>query len=109
MAILVLSRKMSNNDQNLTKHHQKCDGIDAANRKCNKCNKNFTKLGLMRHQPDCHGTEVPECSEMFTKPNALKKHKDEEHKMEIVKSKDICYHWRRGHCIKGNECQFSHA
>ena len=63
----------------------------------------------MRHQPGCHGTECPVCGEMFTNSNTLKKHKDEEHKMEVVMSKEICYHWRRGHCFKGDECKFSHA
>ena len=105
----IYCSKTFNNEHNLAKHHQKCDSIEAANSKCNKCNKNFTKPGLMRHQPGCHGTECPVCGEMFTNPNTLKRHEDDEHKMEVVKSKEICYHWRRGHCFKGDECKFSHA
>ena len=29
--------------------------------------------------------------------------------MELVRSKAVCYHWRRGHCDRGNTCHFSHV
>ena len=29
--------------------------------------------------------------------------------MEVVKSKEVCFHWRRGHCSKGDRCRFSHV
>ena len=29
--------------------------------------------------------------------------------MEVVKSKEVCFHWRRGHCSKGDSCRFSHV
>ena len=29
--------------------------------------------------------------------------------MDVVRSKEVCHHWRRGHCEKGERCLFSHV
>ena len=29
--------------------------------------------------------------------------------MQVVESKEVCFHWRRGHCFKGDTCRFSHV
>ena len=29
--------------------------------------------------------------------------------MELVKSRIVCKHWKKGNCIKGNTCMFSHV
>ena len=92
------------NERELAEHHKNGEEIDTANSTCSKCNQKFTKQGIRRHKQICHGplTDLycPECGEECSNGNALKKHQDEEHKMERVKSRVVCKHWRRGHCDK---------
>ena len=101
------------NEQELVKHHKECTNIGTANSKCNKCNNMFTYNGLKRHKQNCHGDneahECTECGETFQSKKAVKNHEDNEHPMEVVKSKEVCFHWRRGHCFKGDSCRFSHV
>ena len=105
--------KICNDSQELVEHHKKCNNIGRANSKCYKCSEMFTYQGLKRHKLNCHqGTEeheCPVCGEVFQSSNAVKKHEDKEHPMEVVKSKEVCFHWRRGHCSKGDRCRFSHV
>ena len=105
--------KMCDNEGKLVEHHKECLHIGEANRKCDKCDKLFTYQGLKRHKHDCHSVrndyECPECSQICRNPKALKEHQDEDHAMEVVKSREVCYHWRRGNCFKGDSCRFSHV
>ena len=102
-----------NNEHELVKHHKECNNIGTPNSKCHKCSQMFTYKGLKRHKQNCHGGteehECPVCGEVFQSNNAVKKHEDKEHPMEVVKSKEVCFHWRRGHCSKGDRCRFSHV
>ena len=100
------------NEHQLSKHHEECNQIGLASKICNKCNAKFTIQGLRRHKPACHGNkefDCPDCGMIFSSNNVMKKHQDDEHKMEPVRSREVCYHWRRGNCLKGNSCRFSHV
>ena len=104
--------KLFSSEAALARHHAACEGLGPANSRCNKCNKNFTTQGLKRHDPTCHGSnkfECTPCGEIFKSSNELKKHTEEEHDMEIIKSRVVCKHWRKGHCTKGLACLFSHV
>ena len=101
------------NESELGKHHKECNQIGLASKKCNKCNLKFTIQGLRRHKPMCHGNkkefDCPDCGMIFTSTNDVKKHQDEDHKMEAVRSREVCFHWTRGQCLKGESCRFSHV
>ena len=100
------------NEHELAKHHEECDQIGLASKNCNKCDAKLTIQGLRRHKPTCHGKkefDCPDCGMIFSSNNGVKKHQDEEHKMETVRSREVCFHWRRGNCVKGNLCRFSHV
>ena len=104
--------KLFSSEAALARHHAACEGLGPANSRCNKCNKNFTTQGLKRHDPTCHGSnkfECTPCGEIFKSSNELKKHTEEEHDLEIIKSRVVCKHWRKGHCTKGLACLFSHV
>ena len=53
--------------------------------------------------------KCPECGQMFKSSHDVKKHQNNEHEMEKVKSRVVCKHWRRGHCTKGKFCLYSHV
>ena len=80
---------------------------------CNKCNQIFTRQGLKRHTKICTGKtkvfDCPECGQLCSSPNNVKKHQEEEHEWETVRSKEVCKHWRRGNCWKGTSCLYSHV
>ena len=105
--------KRCSNEQELVKHHSECIDIGVANAICNKCKETFTRQGLRRHKQNCHGVKkyfkCSECGEMFSSVDAVKKHREEEHQRTAVRSKEVCFHWRRGHCDKGDRCLFSHV
>ena len=105
--------KICSNEQELVKHHSECIDIGVANFICNKCKDMFTRQGLNRHKQNCHGAkqyyECSECGEMRSSSNAVRKHKDKDHPMLVVRSKEVCHHWRRGHCAKGDRCLYSHV
>ena len=110
----VYCDKVCNNDKDLTNHLTECvDKLFVANSICTKCNQVFTINGLKRHKTNCHDQneefECQECGELNNSENDLKKHQNKEHKMEQVKSRVVCKHWRRGHCLKGDSCGYSHV
>ena len=101
------------NEEELEKHLNNCIDIGVPNSTCNKCKENFTSQGLKRHKQNCQGVnnyiECPECGEMCRGRNVLKKHSDKEHPIVVERSNEVCRHWRRGHCHKGDRCAFSHV
>ena len=101
------------NEIELIKHHKECVDIGLANKICLKCNQEFTRNGLKRHTASCQGQDkdfdCPECGELFKTTIGLKKHQDNNHKMQQVKSRVVCKHWRKGNCVKGDLCGFSHV
>ena len=104
--------KVCNNEVELIKHHKECNEIGLANRKCDKCDKLFTRNGIQRHRGSCHGPQefdCTECGQIFQTAKGVKEHKEHDHEMERVKSRVVCRHWRKGNCLKGTSCNFSHV
>ena len=105
--------KIVNNEQELSKHHKECTDMGVANSICMKCNEKFTVPGLRRHKGTCHGAkeqfDCPDCGMIFNSAEGVKRHSDQDHKMELVKSRIVCKHWRKGNCFKGDKCGFSHV
>ena len=50
-----------------------------------------------------------DCGRVGRTENEIKKHIREDHVEERVRSREVCKHWRRGNCNRGNQCGFSHA
>ena len=48
------------------------------------------------------------CGDTADSFNAVKKHQAEVHAEVAYVSKEVCKHWRKGHCLKGNMCLYSH-
>ena len=98
-------------ERELANHMQVCIDIGVANKTCDKCNQIFTGQGLKRHIKTCKGKtfDCPECGELCSSPNNVKKHQEKEHEWETVRSREVCKHWRRGNCWKGTSCLFSHV
>ena len=102
---------MCENEADLTKHHVECIDTGIRNVPCQKCEKVFTNFAIRRHKQVCKGKEeydCPECGMVCTTALAVKKHYDNEHKLEQVQSREVCYHWRRGNCTRTN-CRFAHV
>ena len=106
--------KICNNDTDLIIHHKECaDKVFVAESPCSKCNQVFTINGLKRHESNCHvpnkDFDCQVCGKIANSESDLNKHQDQEHKMEQVKSRVVCKHYRRGNCFKGDSCGFSHV
>ena len=80
------------NEHELGKHHKECDKVGVANKVCNKCNKSFTTNGIKRHAPTCHVNndefDCPDCGMIFNNANDVKTHRDKDHTMEPVRSRE---------------------
>ena len=104
--------KICSNELDLIRHHEDCVDQGVANVICDNCQQVFTNFALKRHQPDCHckteDHDCPECGQMFSSNNAMRKHYDNAHKMEPVVSRVVCKQWRKGNCSKGNKCGYCH-
>ena len=111
--ICIYCDKVCDNEVELIKHHKDCNEIGEANRVCTKCDQVFTRNGLRRHTPNCHSPnkeyDCTECGQVFATKDSLKEHEANDHKMEHVKSRVVCKHWRKGNCLKGTSCNFSHV
>ena len=104
--------KIFNGEQELAKHHKRCVDEGLSSSRCNKCNKTFTNFAMKRHRKKCHEEEAfdcPECGQMHDSAMEVKRHYDSEHKLQPVRNKEVCKHWRRGHCKKGDQCDYSHV
>ena len=110
----VYCEKMFRSEATLVKHHKVCTkNVGLANSMCNNCNQAFTEQGLKRHMKSCKDNDksldCPECGEIFESKRAVKIHRDDRHVYEPVRSRVVCKHWRKGHCLKGDSCGFSHV
>ena len=104
--------KKFNNERELTKHHKRCVDEGLRTSKCQNCKKIFNSFAMKRHKETCHEQEMfdcPECGQMCETAIDVKRHYDDEHKMEQVRYKEVCKHWRRGHCNKGDQCLYAHV
>ena len=99
----------------LRKHINNCVENGYTKEKCKKCNQIFTKFGLRRHIPQCHGDRGNEftckkCELMCKSKSDLIRHMKLEHEeMEHEVSREVCPHFRRGNCFKGDHCNKSHV
>ena len=108
----VYCDRIFNGERALTSHHKRCVDEGLGKSKCNNCKKTFTNFAMRRHREKCHEEQkfdCPECGQMYNTAIDVKRHYDAEHKMEPERSKEVCKHWRRGHCFKGDQCNFAHV
>ena len=104
--------KIFNGERELANHHKRCVDEGLVTSKCNNCSKSLNNFAMRRHKEKCHAEQrfdCPECGQMYNSAIDVKRHYDAEHKMEAVRSKEVCKHWRRGHCKKGDQCDYSHV
>ena len=101
-----------NGERELTNHHKRCVDEGLRKSKCNNCKKIFNSFAMRRHKEICHEKDMfdcPECGQMCDTAVDVKRHYDAQHKMEQVRYKEVCKHWRRGHCFKGDQCLYAHV
>ena len=106
--------KAFNSDPQLIKHYNHCIEYGNTVMKCKKCKNNFTRFGIKRHGETCTGKQnnVYSCSVCSKKGESIsevKKHQAEVHTEVVEVSREVCKHWRKGHCLKGDMCLFSHV
>ena len=101
--------------QQLQKHVDKCIEYGNTVVKCKKCQQSFTRFGIKRHSDKCHEKQpislfsCSECGHRAKTAKEIKQHQANTHQQDVEVSKEVCKHWRNGHCFKGNQCQFSHV
>ena len=103
--------KVLRNEASLINHTKQCLEHGTKTVNCNKCDKKFTNFAMRRHKDVCQGKQefdCPECGMISTTAIASKNHYDKEHKMELVQSREVCFHWRNGNCTNVN-CRFAHV
>ena len=109
----VLCDKVCASETDLVRHHNQCLQKGISTVACPKCNNTFTSLGLRRHKPQCKGQEAQyecsDCDKVGKSKNEIRKHISEDHAEQRVRSREVCYHWRNGHCTRGESCHFSHV
>ena len=103
------------NQKELEKHIDQCLDYGNTTVKCSKCQQIFTRFGIKRHVENCHkstSTKLYSCSVCAKRSKSaedIKKHQQTDHVEQFEVSKEVCKHYRRGHCFKGSSCQFSHV
>ena len=109
----VYCSEMFQNKKKLKSHVNNCIENGTTKVTCNKCNQTFTRFGMDRHRSQCQkNTKNYKCSEcglLGATANEIKKHMDNHHKEIQEVSREVCYHYRRGNCFKGDRCNFSHV
>ena len=109
----VLCDKVCASETDLVRHHNQCLQKGISTVACPKCTNTFTSLGLRRHKPQCMGREAQyecsDCDKVGKSKNEIRKHISEDHAEQRVRSREVCYHWRNGHCTRGESCHFSHV
>ena len=98
----------------LRNHVNKCTQNDAAKVKCNKCKAEVTQFGMRSHNKQCHKKTVEEykceeCGMLANTTAKLRNHIHKEHENWVEKSQEICYHYRKGFCFRGDSCKFAHV
>ena len=99
----------------LKKHIDNCLEYGNTTVKCTKCQETFTRFGMKRHGDICHEKRTislyscSECGKCAKTANEIKQHQINDHHEDIEVSKEVCKHWRKRHCFKGNRCQYSHV
>ena len=81
---------------------------------CAECgHKGKSANEIKNHQAKEHTDNVYACDECGLRGKSAKEirnHQAKNHKEEMSQiSKEVCKHWRRGNCLKGNRCLYSHV
>ena len=110
----ILCDQMCSSEIELVRHQAQCLDQGLQTEMCKGCNKNFNSYGMKKHHKVCHGEKrytCPKCGELFKMAKEVKKHILEEHEEREAreKSREVCWHWRQGNCLKGDSCHFSHV
>ena len=96
-------------------HGEKCHGLQTSKLyACSECEyKAKSANDIRNHQAQEHTNAVyicDECGHKGSSANQIRNHQHKEHSTDEVEvSKEVCKHWRRGNCLKGNQCGFSHV
>ena len=106
--------KTFNTEHQLKGHYNHCIEYGNTVVKCNNCQNTFTRFGIKRHGEMCTGKQnkvysCSVCGKTAGSFNDVKKHQAEIHAEVTHISKEVCKHWRKGHCTKGNMCLYSHV
>ena len=104
--------KKFHSERELTNHHKSCVDEGLRTSKCNNCQKVLNGFAMRRHKEQCHDKQMfdcPECGQMCDSAIDVKRHYDFQHKMEPVRNNEVCKHWRKGHCVKGDQCNYAHV
>ena len=103
------------NKGSLISHIKKCAEKRVTVVQCPSCKENFTKGALKKHtnKGKCkESTAIFVCSvcNMYGKSDEdVRKHKREVHEKVDVVSREVCRHYRRGNCRRGESCPFAHV
>ena len=103
----------------LERHTEECMASMDDGHQCPYCkNKLLTKKLLKSHVAKNHKNKGDKhtcsiCEAVFKNENELTRHtlncQQEEGHSQSNKSNEVCRHWRRGNCKKGDACGFSHV
>ena len=109
----LFNDKIFASETELVRHHTKCMQQAINTVTCPKCNNSFTNFALRRHTQQCKGNvsqyECSDCGKVGKTKEEIRKHINEVHAKQRVRSREVCYHWRRGNCTRGDSCGFSHV
>ena len=89
--------KRFNGERELTQHHRRCVDEGLKTTRCNNYKKTLNNFAMKRHKEKCYEKEMfdcPECGETCNSAIEVKKHYDAKHKMETVRNREVCKHWR---------------
>ena len=113
--VCTFCEKTFNSKKQLEGHLNQCLEYGNTIVKCNKCQNTFTRFGIKRHADTCKETQAKVyscavCGHRGSSVKDIKRHQAEHESDQIVEvSKEVCKHWRKGHCFKGESCLFSHV
>ena len=105
-----------NTKPELISHLDSCMGTNIKSQpviECDRCNKKVNKVDMRNHKknglctPEKRQIICHQCRAICISNNDLKKHMADDHEEDV--SKEVCKHWRAGHCLKGSQCKFAHV
>ena len=103
------------NMQNLVNHIDKCMDSSRIIKQCPSCTKSFAEEAMKMHmekgkcKPKAKTIVCSVCGLICTSENNLKRHISDEHRDDGERLREVCQHYRRGHCFKGDGCKFAHV
>ena len=113
--VCTFCEKTFNTEKQLEGHMTQCLEYGNTIVKCHKCHDKFTRFGIKRHTDTCKEAQnnvyaCSMCAHRGSSIQEVKKHQADTHSDEVIEvSKEVCKHWRKGNCFKGNNCLYSHV